>query len=264
MRDVILVCVTALLSAAGGAFLAMSLHEDAPATAEDKEQAIEVGSLLERVRLLEEKLATDARARRPDRDNVATTTLPAGDDRPRATLPLTSAAWREHYEDRLSPRERQTDSRLRNAGWNDQEIASLDAMRERASLEFEQRQYEIMRQRRDRDPDAFDQWADRARLLRAELGDERYAQFLEAQGRSTTVRLDNVLAGSAGAAAGLQPGDTIRRYGSERVFSEQDLRFAILRGEAGEPVTLEFERNGSVFHVTVPRGPLGISDPLHP
>jgi hypothetical protein len=34
---------------------------------------------------------------------------------------------------------------------------------------------------------------------------------------------------------------------------------AILQGTPGETVSVEIERNGSIFHVSVPRGPLGTS-----
>ncbi len=263
MRDLILIGVTALVSGFGGAFLAISLDEDAAAIAVDGGQSIDVETLAERIRLLEEKTATTARRTHPGRERVAPEARSPTDAIPGASMRAMPADRREQPEDRMSRRRQQVESRLRDAGWIEQELVALNETRQRASLEYEQQLYESMLQRLQRDPDMLERWPDRRRSLRADLGDERYAQLLEAEGRPTTVTLNNVLVDSAGAAAGLRPGDNIRRYGSERVFGRQDLTVAILSGEAGEPVTLEFERDGSVFHVTVPRGPLGISDPLH-
>jgi C-terminal processing protease CtpA/Prc len=261
MRDLILVGVTALVSASGGALLTMSLNgEAAPAVTMDGGDRIDVAALLNRVTTLEEMIAADSQMPRSEGEPVAPAGLAQANEAPAEPLMATPENVSRRRSEALSQRQRQAESRLRDAGWTDQEIAALDDMHARASLEFEQRQYESMRQRLDENPDMLDRWPDPLHSLRAELGDERYEQYLEAQGRSTSIRIENLLAGSAGAAAGLQSGDQILRYGSQRVFNERDLMVAMLRGEPGESVTLEIDRDGSVFHVTVPRGPLGTSN----
>ena len=116
-----------------------------------------------------------------------------------------------------------------------------------------------MRQRLQENPEELAQWQDRQNVMREALGDEKYEQFLEAAGRPAAAEIRNVLSGSAGETAGLQRGDQIRRYGATRVFSERDLMIALLDGEPGEPVSIEIERDGTTFYITVPRGPLGIS-----
>lgn len=160
--------------------------------------------------------------------------------------------------------QRRTDrisARLHEAGWSDAEIDALDALREQAALQAEQLQYESMRKAMDENPETASVWRSRRTAMRDTLGEEKYEDYLVAVGRPAAVEVRNVLAGSAGAAAGLQEGDRIRRYGGERVYDDSDLMFALLDGEPGQPVTLEVERDGVIFHVTVPRGPLGTARP---
>ena len=71
MRDLILVGVTALVSASGGALLTMSLDGDAPVTAMESSDAIDIESLTDRIRLLEEMIAADAQTARSVREPVA-------------------------------------------------------------------------------------------------------------------------------------------------------------------------------------------------
>jgi S1-C subfamily serine protease len=95
--------------------------------------------------------------------------------------------------------------------------------------------------------------------LRESLGDEKYASYLEATGRPASVNINRLLPGSAGANAGLREGDIIRSYAGSRVFTRSDLERATFEGDYGEPVTIEVERDGAVFYMTVPRGPIGTS-----
>lgn len=157
----------------------------------------------------------------------------------------------------LRKKRERTNNQLRAAGWSDAEIQSLDELKMAASLEIEERLYEQMRKAVDEYP-----WAmgfGGSHHLRDSLGDERYEQYLAATGRQTAMKVSTILRGSAGDAAGLQEGDRIRRYGNDRVYNEQDLMMSVLRGEPGEAVSIEVERDGAIFHVTVPRGPLGTS-----
>ncbi len=96
-------------------------------------------------------------------------------------------------------------------------------------------------------------------LLRAELGDDDYARYLDAQGQPTAIEVTQVLEGSAGSRAGLQSGDRIVAYAGERVFHVNDLRSMTLQGSLGEDVVIEIERDGMRMQLSVPRGPVGIS-----
>jgi hypothetical protein len=95
-------------------------------------------------------------------------------------------------------------------------------------------------------------------ILRSELGDADYEQYLEAYDRPTSVRVGNVLESSPGHNAGLQRGDEIVRYDGQRVFSFSDLNNQQLQGNAGENVVVDILREGAPMQVVMPRGPIGI------
>ena len=161
MRDLILVGVTALVSALGGAFLAMTLNGNTPATALGGSDTLDDDTLEHRVKLLEDAVTANVKAAPPTRDRDTPATPTRAQNMPGETPPGTPDDWVLRRAEAMVQRQRQMNSHLRDAGWTDQEIAALDDMRERTSLEFEQRQYESMRQRRERNPEMFDLWADR-------------------------------------------------------------------------------------------------------
>ena len=94
--------------------------------------------------------------------------------------------------------------------------------------------------------------------LRDEIGDDSYDRYLAARGEPNRVRVDEVLAETAAAAAGLQAGDVVLRYGAARIFAPDDLVTETRGGTAGEVVRVEVLRQGQRLEVTVPRGPLGV------
>lgn len=96
------------------------------------------------------------------------------------------------------------------------------------------------------------------RRLRAEMGDGDYERYLRAYGRSTSVRVNDVYAGSPAATAGMLPGDSIVSYGGKRVFDQNELNAFILEGTPGESVVVEVDRNGRRMQLVVPRGPMGV------
>ena len=96
-------------------------------------------------------------------------------------------------------------------------------------------------------------------ILRAEMGDDAFARYLEAQGQPTSVRITQVFSGSPGNSAGLQPGDELVSYNGERVFNVMDLRSGTMKGQPGEDVVIEIDRDGVRMQLTVPRGPIGIT-----
>jgi len=106
---------------------------------------------------------------------------------------------------------------------------------------------------------------DRSRLnpdqaLRAELGDAEYEQYLEANGRSTSVAVGSVLESSPGQRAGLQSGDQIVGYDGQRVFSYGDLSDQTMSATPGQSVIVDIVRDGTPMQVVVDAGPIGISN----
>lgn len=96
-------------------------------------------------------------------------------------------------------------------------------------------------------------------LLRTELGDDEYERYLRAQGHPAAMQVTQVMAGSPGSLAGLQPGDEIVSYNGTRVFGSDDLRALTLQGTIGEDVVVEIDRDGVRMQLNLQRGPVGIT-----
>lgn len=128
-------------------------------------------------------------------------------------------------------------------------------LRREAELEMEalQARYEA---RRNGEP--FD-FRGASSTLRDELGDDAYARYLEANGRSTSVTVSRVYEGSPALAAGLRPGDQILRYDGRRVFSMNDIVDLTMEGQVGQGVAVDILREGIPMQISLPRGPLGVS-----
>ena len=97
-----------------------------------------------------------------------------------------------------------------------------------------------------------------AAQLRADLGETGFDRMLFATGQPNRVVVSSVIRGSAAAVAGVQTGDQVFSYGSERVFTPNDVRRGTTSGVKGESVRLVVERNGERHSLVVPRGPLGV------
>ena len=96
-------------------------------------------------------------------------------------------------------------------------------------------------------------------ILRAELGDSGYERYLQAQGQPTSIVVNQVMQGSPGSRAGLQPGDEIVSYNGARIFSVNELRTLTMRGTPGEDVVVEVDRDGVRMQLSLQRGPVGIT-----
>lgn len=96
-------------------------------------------------------------------------------------------------------------------------------------------------------------------LMREELGDVEYEQYLEGLGRPTSVNIRNVLTNSPAQAAGLQAGDEIIAYDGQRVFDMNELTGLTYEGNPGEAVAIEILRDGQPMQLYVERGPIGVS-----
>lgn len=104
---------------------------------------------------------------------------------------------------------------------------------------------------------AFDKDLD----LQNELGSGEYERYRKALGRSTTVAVAGVNAGSNAAKGGVMEGDEIVSYDDERVFSIDQVRSLALKGRPGSTVTVDILRRGQPMRLVVPTGPLGIEIP---
>ncbi len=96
--------------------------------------------------------------------------------------------------------------------------------------------------------------------LRDEFEEPLYDWVLYSTGHPNRVAVSDVIAGSAGESAGLQPGDVILRYDDQLMLSVNELREATTQGRAGELVAVEVQREGenAPRRIFVPRGPIGI------
>jgi len=130
--------------------------------------------------------------------------------------------------------------------WDEAQLAKLE-LNDRAT-----REGWLARPRHRRQTALLDQ------ELRTELGEGGYDQMLFATGQPNRVVVNTVIGGSAAAIAGIQPGDRVISYGSERVFTPKDVRRATVSGRKGEIVRVVVERGSSTHTFTVPRGPIGI------
>lgn len=95
--------------------------------------------------------------------------------------------------------------------------------------------------------------------MQQQLGDEKFEQYLAANGNPLHVSIGTVLDSSPAQVAGLRPGDQIVNYGGERIYSMRDLTEQTMQGVPDENVVIDFVRDGVPMQVVLPRGPVGIT-----
>ena len=98
--------------------------------------------------------------------------------------------------------------------------------------------------------------------LRYEIGEEEYAKYRLALGRSAGIGVLEVPRGSIADDAGLRPDDVIVSYNGKRVFTLPEVQR--LAREAGAPsgsVTVEVQRNGHTERLVALRGDMGFRAP---
>jgi len=154
-----------------------------------------------------------------------------------------------------------TEGRLAASGFTPQQIETL-----------QRREAEALMQRIDVDDRARREgWVDTPRYfdelnsigsgadtVRSDLGDDAYSRYLFARGRPNRITIGTVIETSPAQLAGFQPGDVIRSYGGERVFSAQQLTKLRSTGAKGMPVAVEIIRDGELMQISIPRGPMGV------
>ena len=142
------------------------------------------------------------------------------------------------------------------AGFPPDRAAWIEHRTSELRMQALQAQYDAQRQGKPFDPG---QGFNGDGTLRSELGDNDYERYLKAMNRPTSVGIQGVLASSPGERAGLKPGDEVVAYDGKRVFDMRDLNALTFEGTAGESVTVSVRRDGQTLHLTMPRGPIGIS-----
>ena len=161
-----------------------------------------------------------------------------------------SADWLARYQDRRV-------GRMVEGGFTEDEARAILQRESEAQYKAMQAAWEAQRNGDRYDP--FSSTTSTQSILRAEIGDEAYARYLEVQGQPTAVSVTQVLTGSPGNGAGLQAGDQLVSYDGDRIFSMSDLRNQTMQGEPGEDVVIEIDRDGMRMQLTLPRGPIGIT-----
>ncbi len=173
---------------------------------------------------------------------------------------LTRAAIQERIAERGGGRRTDDPERritqLVDAGFTPADAQRITERESELRLEALYAQYDAVR---TGEPQSFRDRVDPQDQLRDELGDASYALYLEATGQSTSVNIRQVMSGSAGQTAGLQPGDQVVAYGGERVFDTGDLNQLTHQGSPGESVVVDIVRDGQPMQIYIPRGPIGIT-----
>lgn len=158
--------------------------------------------------------------------------------------------WLRNYQERRV-------TRMIEGGFSEDEARRILQQESEASFKAMKAVWES--QRNGESVDMFGPSVSPQSILRNEMGDDAYARYLEVQGQPTAVRITQVLSGSPGNDAGLQPGDQLVSYNGRRLFDVGDLRHQTMQGEPGQDVVIEVVRDGVRMQLTVPRGPIGIT-----
>lgn len=150
---------------------------------------------------------------------------------------------------------------LISAGFSGERIAWIRRRSDELRLEQEMRMHEREQKGLGVDPMIGAYAFDDDLRLADEIGIEEYERYRQALGRPMGVKVKSVLPTSIAEQAGLQPGDEIVRYDGKRVFNSGQL--VVAQRESDAPVaTIEVKRDGRVFPLSIPRGPLGIKHAL--
>jgi hypothetical protein len=160
------------------------------------------------------------------------------------------ADWVRSYQERRI-------AALVEGGFSDEEARRALQLESEASFKAMQLAWEA--QRNGESINVMDSMSNPQSIMRAEMGDDAYARYLEAQGQPTAIRITQVLGGSPANDAGLRAGDELISYNGERIFNVMELRNGTMQGQPGEDVVVEIERDGVRMQLTLPRGPIGIT-----
>lgn len=227
------------------------------AAAPDRDAPVEA-----RVAALEAALSSERQARQLLEDELFALTerLDGLDDDARASMsatgtaePVTDPPTRERRSARRGSRDPEARrARLIDAGFSPAEAGDILRREAEIRMQLIEARYAAERTGERMEVQSL------SNTLRSELGDDRYAAYLDATGRPTSVTISTVYDSSPALAAGLQPGDQVMRYDGQRVFSMNEIADLTLTGTQGEPITMDILRNGVPMQLSIPRGPLGV------
>jgi membrane-associated protease RseP (regulator of RpoE activity) len=204
-------------------------------------------ALANKVEALTERLQTLA-ANAPKTPSSDDSAAPAG-----AGAPPPFARFRGFGGDSEEAQRREQEA-LAAAGFPPDRAEWIAKRESELRMQALQARYDAARQGKPFDPAT----AGTESTLRTELGDADYERYLQALNRPTTVAVRDVLASSPAEQAGLKPGDQVVSYDGQRVFDMRDLNALTLKGNAGEPVVVDVQREGQSVQLVLPRGPVGI------
>ena len=273
MNKIVLAIAISLLAgmAVGGLITGSRVTNEAPAAASGGVSPAEDAGVHDRLARLEQIIEEERDARLALEDTLAmlfeeldqletsqaTAARPAREGRATAastetgrTRPGNDADWMRNYQERRV-------GRLVSGGFSEDEARRVLEQESEAAFKAMQVAWEAQRNGEPVDP--FSSLGNPQTILRDSIGDDAYARYLEAQGQPTAVHVTQVMSGSPGNNAGLQPGDELVSYGGERVFNVMDLRNLTMQGEPGQDVVIEVDRDGVRMQLTVPAGPIGIT-----
>ncbi len=156
--------------------------------------------------------------------------------------------------------ERSLETRLADAGFTGEQVTAIRRLEAQAQMQQIELDDQARREGWVNTPRYFEEinaLTNAAAAVRRDLGDDGYDRYLFASGRPNRIAVATVIETSPAAKAGLRPGDIIRAYGGERIFTNEQLVSLRSGGDRGAPVTLDIVRNGLPMQVTMPRGPMG-------
>ena len=228
---------------------------DESAAVEDRLRALEAAVDAERQarQLLEDELfvlyETLESLQRSDEEAPAMSTAPSRQPLPDATRGRILRASNDNGEQRLQA--------LTEAGFSPGRAEWILQRESELQMQAMQNRYEAMRS--GTPVGDLRQLVGSEQLLRGEIGDTEYEQYLQANGRPTTVGIGRVMQASPALSAGLQSGDQITHYDGTRVFNTRELIQQTMQGQPGESVFVNIVRDGAPMQIVMPRGPLGIN-----
>jgi C-terminal processing protease CtpA/Prc len=148
-------------------------------------------------------------------------------------------------------------TRLVDGGFTEARANQIMALEDEVRMQALQAEYEAQRNGTNLDP--WTQAYDAQAAFRESLGDADYEKYLQARGGESTITVREVIGSSPASRAGLRPGDQIRSYDGDRVFSMFELKTKAFAGNPGEDVVVDIERDGQRMQLVLPRGPIGIT-----
>ncbi len=260
-KTIIFCILTSSLVSAAGTALVLSTLKGEPQVAKAR---INDSQLEQRISELEDRLANITQQKSVEQAppiNVIAQAPARSTAAPQTTAQTeTTPSFDELRERRREQRIAQLQPTYRaqqfvKAGFAEEEAARIVQLEARESLRQLNAQYQARRQQLE----GQDSSLASTNPIRAELGDENYERYLEANGWPTKASVGSVIGGSPGENAGLRAGDNIVSYAGERVFNLGDVNLLTAQGRVGQNVLIEVEREGETLQLSIPRGPIGVN-----